>query len=132
MRDRKKMLERLLAVKTELHRLEEARLAQIETQRLKALDEKQAMFRFLEFAEHKDPLLLRLACSRVVAAERGASALDARADRQRQILTGRAEQKKRVEKLLKDAAEALDRENEKRALLDLAERLAEGARTSLP
>ena len=132
MRERKKSLERLLAVKSKLHRLEEARLADIEKQRRKAQDDQHAMLGFLEEAAWKDPLLLRLACHRVVAAGRGAAALDAEAHAQRQILLHGGAQKRGVEKLLKEAAAALDREEEKRRLLDIGEYLAGKPATSLP
>jgi hypothetical protein len=132
MREKKKSLERLYAANARLHQLEEARLAEIEKQMFEALEDRRAMFGFLENVERKDPLLLRLACRRVVEADRGAAALDAQAARQRQTLARRGAQNRGVEKMLKEAAAAMEREEQKRALLDIVERLGGRAPTSLP
>ncbi|MCI4678800.1 hypothetical protein K9U39_00765 [Rhodoblastus acidophilus] len=132
MRDRKKALERLLAVKTKMRELEEARLAEIERMKRQAQEDRRAMLGFLDRAEAKDALLLGLACRRVAAAERGAAALEAQADAQREIVLRRTAQRRGVEKLLREAGDALEREEEKRRLLELGERLAKAPPTSLP
>jgi GNAT superfamily N-acetyltransferase len=132
MRERKKALQRLLAVKTQLRELERARLAEIERHKAKAQDDRDAMLRFLAGVGEKDPLLLSLACRRVVATERGAAALEAKADAQREIVLRRSAQKQGVERLLREAAAALEREEEKRRLLEIGERQASAPPTSLP
>lgn len=125
MRDRKKALERLLEVKIRLKAIEEARLAGLERRRAEAEDERRAMLGFLDGACEKDALMLGLACRRVVAVERGAAALEAQAVRQREILVRRNAQRRALENLLKAATQAVDRDDEKRRLFDLGERLAE-------
>jgi hypothetical protein len=132
MRERKKSLERLVAVKTQLRQIEEARLVEIEKRGGEARRDRDAMIGFLDRAEANDVLLLHLACKRVAAAERGAATLDAQAVEQRRILLQRGAQTRSAENLLKTASAALAREEEKRALLDIAERLAGPHPTSLP
>jgi hypothetical protein len=132
MRERKKALERLVAVKTQLHRLEEVRLAEIETLRGQARRDRDAMIGLLDQAEAADRLILSLACKKVVAAERGAARLDAAAVEQRQVLLRHGAQKRSAEKLLKATAAALARDEEKRALFDIAEKIAGASATSLP
>lgn len=85
------------------------------------------MLGFLDDVAEKDALLLSLACRRVAAAERGAAALEAQAAQQKQVVLRRHAQKRGVEKLLKETSSALEREDEKRRLLDLGERLAGNA-----
>jgi hypothetical protein len=131
MRERKQALERLLAVKTKMRELEEARLAEIERQKAQAQEDRSAMLGFLGDSAAKDALLLKLACRRVVMAERGAAALEAQADSQRRKVVQRNAQRRALEKLLKEADDVLEREEEKRRLLDLGEGLAIPP-TSLP
>ena len=119
MRERKKSLERLLAVKTQLHRLEEARLAEIETaEACKRREEQRAMLGFLDQAEaaEKD---VTLAQTRVPPGCRGgarrrgaggASRLAAEAG-----LLRRRARKRRARKAAEGDAAALAREEEKRA-----------------
>ena len=130
MRERKKALERLLAVKTKMRELEEARLAAIERQKDEAAKERRALLGFLGGAAEKDPLLLKLACRRVASAERGAAALEARAVSQREQVFQRNAQRRTLEKLVKEAADGLEREEEQRRLLDLGESLAGNQRTN--
>lgn len=125
MRDRKKALMRLLEVKTRMKAIEEARLAGLERRRAEAEDERRAMLGFLDGACEKDALMLGLACRRVVAAERGAAALEAQAARQREVLARRHAQRRALENLLREATQAVEREDEKRRLYDLGERLAD-------
>ncbi len=132
MRDRKRTLERLLAVKTKMRELEEARLVEIERQKREAQEERRAMLGFLGDPAAKDAFLLQLACRRVVAAERGAATLEARAKSQQEKVIQRNAQRRALEKLLKEAAAGLEREEEKRRLLDLGESLAKNSPTSLP
>ena len=132
MKERKKALERLVAVKTQMEQAERARLAEIERRGAAARQDRDAMIGFLDKADGGDRLLLGFACRRVAAAERGAAALETAAAAQRQALAQRVAQKKGAEKLLKAAAEALAREEEKRALHDLGERLAAAPPTSFP
>jgi hypothetical protein len=132
MRERKKSLERLVAVKTQLRQIEEARLTELEKRGAEARRDRDAMIGLLDRIEANDGLLLRLAYKRVAAAERGAATLDAQAIEQRRVLLQRGAQTRSAENLLKAAAAALAREEEKRALLDIAERLAGAHPTSLP
>ena len=132
MRERKKTLERLVAVKTQLHRLEEVRLVEIETLRGEARRDRDAMIALLDQAEVADRLILSLACKKVVGAERGAARLDAQAAEQRQVLLQHGAQKRSAEKLLKETAAALTQDEEKRALFDIAEKIAGASATSLP
>ncbi len=132
MRERKKSLERLLAVKTKMRELEEARLAAIERQKHEAREEQRAMLGFLGDPAEKDVLLLKLACRRVASMERGAAALEARAVSQREKVIQRNAQRRALEKLVKDAAQKMDREEEKRRLFDIGESLATSPPTSLP
>lgn len=132
MRERKKALERLLAVKAQLRELEQARLVEIERHQAKAQDDRDAMLGFLDGVGEKDPLLLSMACRRVVGAARGAAALEAKANAQKEIVLRRSVQKQGVEKLLREAAGALERDEEKRRLLEIGERQAGAPSTSLP
>ena len=132
MRERKKALERLLAVKTKMRELEEARLAAIERQKDEAAKERRALLGFLGGAAEKDPLLLKLACRRVASAERGAAALEARAVAQRERVVERDAQRRALERLVKEAADRIEREEEKRRLLDLGESLAAIRQTNPP
>jgi hypothetical protein len=132
MLERKKALERLVAVKAQMQHLEEARLAEIETQKDRARASRDSMFGFLDRAEVGDSLLLKLACRRMAAVERGAARLDAEAAAQRQVVIRSGAQKLGAEKLLRAAAEALLKDEEKRTLLDIAEQAATARTTSLP
>lgn len=132
MRERKKTLERLVAVKAQLHRLEEVRLVEIETLRDQARRDRDAMIALLDQSEVADRLILSLACKKVVGAERGAARLDAQAAEQRQVLLQHGAQKRSAEKLLKETAAALTQDEEKRALFDIAEKIAGASATSLP
>ncbi|WP_298356034.1 hypothetical protein [Rhodoblastus sp.] len=124
MHERKKALERLLAVKTKMRELEEARLAAIERQKHEAAKERRALLGFLGGAAEKDPLLLKLACRRVASVERGAAALEARAVSQRERVVQRNAQRRALEKLVREEADKVERDEEKRRLLDLGESLA--------
>ncbi len=129
---KERVLERLLAVKSQMRELEEARLAAIERQKQEAQDERVAMLGFLGDPCAKDALLLKLACRRVVSVERGAAALEARAVSQRERVIQRNAQRRALEKLVKEEADRLLREEEKRRLLDLGESLARHPATNPP
>lgn len=132
MRERKKTLERLVAVKAQLHRLEEVRLVEIETLRDQARRDRDAMIALLDQSEVADRLILSLACKKVVGAEHGAARLDTQAAEKRQVLLQHGAQKRSAEKLLKETAAALTQDEEKRALFDIAEKIAGASATSLP
>jgi hypothetical protein len=132
MRERKKALERLLVVKTKMRELEEARLAAIERQKREAAEERRALLGFLGEAAGKDAFLLKLACRRVASVERGAAALEARAVSQREKVVERNAQRRVLEKLVQEAVDKLEREDEKRRLLDLGESLARNQQTNPP
>ena len=101
MRERQKSLQRLLAVKSQLHRLEEARL--IETQRRKQAlaEDRRALFDLLGKAEQTDRLLLGLACRQIRRTEEGERDLAAAEKAQTLALLERSAQKKALEKSLK-------------------------------
>jgi len=124
MRDRQKSLQRLLAVKSQLHRLEEARL--IETQRRKRAlaEDRLAMFDLLGKAEKTDSLLLGLACRQIQRTDEGERDLAAVEKAQTLALLHRSAQKKALEKSLTETKRTLDRDAERRVLLELGESLA--------
>ncbi len=124
MRERQKSLQRLLAVKSQLHRLEEAQL--IETQRRKQAlaEDRRALFDLLGKAEQTDRLLLGLACRQIRRTEEGERDLAATEKAQTLALLERSAQKKALEKSLKETKLALDRDAERRVLLELGETLA--------
>lgn len=132
MRERKKALERLAEVKRQMEGLEKARMADIEKRRLAAREDRDAMIGFLARPETADALLLGLAGRRTGGAGREAARLEAEAEKQKMRLIERAAQRRGAEELLKKAARTLAQEKEKRALLDLAERLADPRTASLP
>jgi hypothetical protein len=131
MRERQKSLQRLLAVKSQLHRLEEAQL--IETQRRKQAlaDDRLAMFDLLGNAERVDSLVLALACREILRADKGERDLAVTEEAQRLQLLHRSAQKKALEKNLTETKRALDRDAERRALLELGEGLAASSPSSL-
>ena len=124
MRGRHKSLQRLLAVKNQLHRLEEAQL--IETQRRKQAlaEDRLAMFELLGKAEKADHLLLGLACRQIQRSDDGERDLAAAEKAQTLALLVRTAQKKALEKSLTETKRALDRDAERRVLLELGEALA--------
>jgi hypothetical protein len=132
MRNRQKSLERLLVVKTQLHALEEAKLADIQRRKLAAEDVRRAMFDLLGDEGKTDSFILGLACrhiSRTALSERD---LDASEQAQKAALLTRSAQKRSLEKIVKEAEQAADRESERRTLLDIGEKLAGKPQTSLP
>jgi hypothetical protein len=124
MRERQKSLQRLLAVKSQLHRLEEAQL--IETQRRKQAlaEDRRALFDLLGNAEKADSLMLGLACRQIRRTDEGERDLAAAEKTQTLALLDRSAQKKALEKSLKETKLALDRDAERRILLELGEALA--------
>jgi hypothetical protein len=131
MREKQKSLQRLLAAKSQLHQLEEARLIEIQRGKQVVAEEKRALFDLLGDAEKTDSLLLGLACRQIARADRRERDLDAAEKAQAQAVLHRGAQKKALEKAVKAAATALDREDERRLLLDIGEGLAKPKRTSL-
>lgn len=131
MRNRQKSLRRLLAAKSQLHRLEEARLIEIQRGKQAVAEEKRALFDLLGDAEKTDSLLFALACGQIARADRRERELDAAEKSQAQAVLHRAAQKKALEKAVKESARALEREDEKRLLLDIGEGLAASNRTSV-
>jgi hypothetical protein len=131
MRNRQKILQRLLAAKHQLHRLEEARLIEIQRGKQVLAEEKRALFDLLGDAEKTDSLLLGLACRQIARADRRERDLDAAEKAQAQAVLHRGAQKKALEKAVREATRALEREDEKRFLLEIGEGLAVPKRTSL-
>ena len=132
MRDRHKSLVRLLQVKTQLHKLEEARLNEIQRRKQAMAEEKRAMFALLGDEENTDSLILGLACRLIARTDRSQRDLDVAEQEQKQALMRRSAQKRALEKTLGETIQAMERDAERRALLDIAERLAGQSRTSLP
>jgi hypothetical protein len=131
MRERKRSLERLLRVKKQLHKMEEARLDDIRRQKAEIEAEKLALFDILGNVETSDSLVLGLACRHLVQSEKRESDLAAREQAQQAQLLRRTAQKKALEKIVAETARSIARDDEKRQLLDIGERLAEKARSSL-
>jgi hypothetical protein len=131
MRERRKSLERLLAVKEQLHRLEEARLAEIQRRKQALGEERRAMFDMLGDEKKTDSLVLGLACRHIARTDRSERDLDAAEATQKQALMKRAAQKKALEKTLKEAETAMDRDDERKSLLEIGERLAASRSNSL-
>jgi hypothetical protein len=132
MRNRQKSLERLLAVKTQLHALEEAKLTEIQRRKLAAAEDRRAMFDLLGNEEKTDSFILGLACRQISRTALSERDLDAAEQTQKAALLTRSAQKRTLEKIVKDAERAADRESERRGLLDIGERLASKPPTSLP
>jgi len=132
MRDRHKSLVRLLQVKTQLHKLEEAQLNEIQRRKQAMAEEKYAMFALLGDEEKTDSLILGLACRLIARTDRSQRDLEVAGQKQKQALMRRSAQKRALEKTLGETIQAMERDAERRALLDIAERLAGQSRTSLP
>ena len=124
MRERQKSLQRLLAVKSQLHRLEEAELIETRRQKQALAEDRRAMFDLLGTAEKTDSLLLGLACRQIQRTDEGERDLAATEKAQTLALLQRSAQKKALEKNLKEMKLALDRDAERRVLLELGEALA--------
>ncbi len=124
MRDRHKSLQRLLAVKSQLHRLEEARLIETRRRKQALAEDRLAMFDLLGKAEKTDHLLLELACRQIQRTDQGERDLAAAEKDQTLALLNQSAQKKALEKSLKEMKLALDRDAERRVLLELGESLA--------
>jgi hypothetical protein len=124
MRDRQKSLQRLLAVKSQLHRLEEARLIETRRRKQALAEDRLAMFDLLGKAETTDHLLLGLACRQIQRTDQGERDLAATEKDQTQALLYQSAQKKTLEKSLKEMKQTLDRDAERRVLLELGESLA--------
>jgi hypothetical protein len=131
MRERHRSLERLLLVKMQLHSIEEARLNEIRRQRAATESDKRDLFDILGDIENNDALVLGLACRHLVHSEKRESELAAKEQAQKAQLLQRTAQKKTLEKIVAEIARAVERDDEKRELLDIGEKLAEKARSSL-
>jgi hypothetical protein len=130
MRQRHKSLKRLLHVKKQLHQKEEAELAEIQRKKSEIETERRALFDIL--GARNDPFILGLACRHLVQTQRRESELREQEQEQKSQLMRRTAQKKALEKIVEDAARKVAREDEKLELLEIGERLATRARSSLP
>jgi hypothetical protein len=124
MRDRQKSLQRLLAVKSQLHRLEEERLIETRRRKQALAEDRLAMFDLLGKVEKIDHLLLGLACRQIQRTDQGERDLAAAEKDQTLTLLYQSAQKKALERSLKEMKLALDRDAERRVLLELGESLA--------
>lgn len=131
MRERHRSLERLLLVKQQLQRIEEARLDEIRRQQAEIEADKRDLFDILGDIENNDALMLGLACRHLVHSQKREGELAAQEHAQKAQLLARTAQKKTLEKIVAETARAIARDDEKRQLLDIGERLAEQARSSL-
>ena len=131
MRERRKALERLLAVQTQLHQLEEARLAEIRRRLQAAEADQRAMFGILGDETKTDALLLGFACRHIRSNDAQTRELASAEQAQKQVLMQRAAQKKALAKIFTETTLSVARDDEKRALMEIGERLA-GQATSLP
>lgn len=125
MRDRHKSLQRLLAVKSQLSQIEEARLADILRRRQALAEERNAMFDLLGDGAKTDSLLLGLASRHLIHTARGEAELEAAEKLQTRALALRQAQKKALEKILDETRLAMERDEERKRLLDMGERLAD-------
>jgi hypothetical protein len=132
MRERKRTLQRLLAVKSQLHKIEEAKLDEIQRRKVALEAEQRDLLKLLGDEERNDPFILGLACRHLFNSQSRERDLIAEERESQSRLFERAAQKKALEKGLKETTLAVDRENEKLQLLDIGERLAGQSRTSLP
>jgi hypothetical protein len=132
MRHRQKSLQRLFAVKSQLHRLEEAKLEDILRKKQVMDEESHALFGLIGDEQKNDPLLLGLACRRLKSTDAQRRELERAEQAQKAVLLMRGAQKKALEKILKDNAQAVARDDEKRLLMDIGESLAARRPSSLP
>jgi len=130
MRQRHKTLKRLLHVKKQLHQKEEAELAEIQRKKTEIETERRALFDIL--GERNDPFILGLACRHLIQTQRRETELHEQELEQKSQLMRRTAQKKALEKIVEDSARRVAREDEKLELLEIGERLAAKARSSLP
>jgi hypothetical protein len=131
MRDRQKILQRLLAVKSQMSRLDEARLAEIRRRKRDLATERLAMFDLLGDHEKTDALMLGLASRHLIHTAKGERELEAAEKAQTEALLQREAQKKALEKILADTELSLEREAERKLLIELGETLAARRGTSL-
>lgn len=132
MRERHRSLERLLRVKSQLQQLEEAKLDEIRRRKAAVEAEKQQLLKMLGDATNNDPLILGLACRHLARSERAERELLIEEQAQKAELLRRTAQKKALENIVKETGRTIAREEEKRELLEIGERLAARANSSLP
>jgi len=132
MRERHRSLERLLRVKNQLQQIEEAKLEEIRRRKAAAEAEKQQLLKMLGDATNNDPLILGLACRHLVRSERVEHELLIEEQAQKAELLRGTAQKKALENIVKETGRTIAREEEKRQLLEIGERLAARAHSSLP
>ena len=132
MRERHRSLERLLRVKNQLYKMDEAKLEDIQRRKIVVEEEKRALLNMLGDVEKNDPLILGLACRHLVKSDKRESELVVEEQAQKAQLLRRSAQKKTLEKIVLETARSIAREDEKLQLLDIGERLAARVRSSLP
>jgi len=132
MLERHRSLERLLRVKNQLQQMDEAKLEEIRRRKSAAEAEKQQLLKMLGDATNNDPLILGLACRHLVRSERVERELLIEEQAQKAELLRGTAQKKALENIVKETGRTIAREEEKRQLLDIGERLAARAHSSLP
>ncbi|MCW2284642.1 septal ring factor EnvC (AmiA/AmiB activator) [Rhodoblastus acidophilus] len=129
MRQRHKSLNRLLQVKKQLHQKEEAELAEIQRKKSEIEAERREVFEIL--GARDDPFILGLACRHLIQTQRREHELNEREKEQKSQLMKRTAQKKALEKIVDEAARRIAREDEKLELLEIGERLAAKAFSSV-
>jgi len=130
MRQRHKTLKRLLDVKEQLHKKEEAALAEIQRKKSEMEAERREVFAIL--GARDDPFILGLACRHLIQTQRREHELSQQEQQQKSELMRRTAQKMALEKIVQESARKVAREDEKLALLEIGERLAAKAGSSLP
>jgi hypothetical protein len=111
--------------------MEEAKLDEIQRRKFAMEAEQRALLEMLGDVEKNDQLILGLACRHLVHTQKRESELVVEENEQKSRLLQRAAQKKALEKIVKETAREIDRDDEKRQLLDIGERLAAQAHSSL-
>ena len=130
MRNRHKNLQRLLDVKTQLQQVEEWKLADLLRRRQEATQERSALFDMLADVENNDSVILGLACRHLQRTDARERNLEQAEALQKQVVLERSLQKRALEQAVQDTTRKLDREGERRRLLELGEKIGASPSTS--
>ena len=130
MRNRHKNLQRLLDVKTQLQQVEEWKLADLLRRRQEATQERSALFDMLADVENNDSVILGLVCRHLQRTDARERNLEQAEALQKQVVLERSLQKRALEQAVQDTTRKLDREGERRRLLELGEKIGASPSTS--
>ncbi len=131
MRNRHKSLRRLLDVKTQLQQVDEWKLADLHRRKEHAKRDRSELFDILGDIERHDSVILGLACRQIAQAAARERSLEQAETQQKQLLLERSLQKRALEQAVQETARAVERDGERRLLLDVGERLSAPSSTSL-